>query len=47
MAFFYHSGEEIKPGDRVSLHGEPAEIEFVADPCTIQLTGMSRNSEEA
>jgi hypothetical protein len=31
VPFFYQSGEEIKKGDRVLLHGEPAEIEFVAD----------------
>ncbi|HTD42776.1 MAG TPA: hypothetical protein VK687_01295 [Bryobacteraceae bacterium] len=32
MPFFYRSGEQVKPGDRVRLHGEPGEIEFVADP---------------
>ena len=32
MPFFYRSGEQIKRGDRVRLHGEPGEIEFVADP---------------
>jgi len=32
MPFFYPSGEEIKKGDRVLLHGEPGEVEFVADP---------------
>ena len=32
MAFVYHSGEKIESGDRVILHGEPGEIEFVADP---------------
>ena len=32
MPFFYQSGEQIKRGDRVRLHGEPGEIEFVADP---------------
>lgn len=31
MTFFYQSGEEIKKGDRVTYHGEPAEIEFVAE----------------
>jgi len=30
--FTYISGEEIKKGDRVMFHGEPGEIEFVADP---------------
>jgi hypothetical protein len=34
MAFFYQSGEEIRKGDRVLLHGEPGEIEFVADAAT-------------
>jgi hypothetical protein len=28
----YVTGEEIKKGDRVLLHGEPGEIELVADP---------------
>jgi hypothetical protein len=29
----YRSGEEIRKGDRVLFHGNPAEIEFVAsDP---------------
>ena len=32
MPFYNQSGEQIKRGDRVRLHGEPAEIEFVADP---------------
>jgi hypothetical protein len=32
MTFFYSSGEEIRKGDRVLLHGEPGEIELVADP---------------
>ena len=32
MPFFYSSGEEIRKGDRVLLHGEQGEIEFVADP---------------
>jgi hypothetical protein len=32
MPFFYSSGEEIRKGDRVLLHGEPSEIELVADP---------------
>jgi hypothetical protein len=26
----YRSGEEIRKGDKVLFHGEPAEIEFVA-----------------
>jgi len=32
VRLFYQSGEQIKPGDQVRLHGEPGEIEFVADP---------------
>lgn len=28
----YQSGEEIKKGDRVLFHGEPGQIELVADP---------------
>ena len=32
MPFNYQSGEEIKQGDRVILHGEDGEVEFVADP---------------
>jgi hypothetical protein len=32
VPFFYQSGEEIKPGDRVLIHGEAGEIEVVADP---------------
>ena len=31
MTFLYVSGEEIRTGDRVLLHGEPGEIEVVAD----------------
>ena len=27
----YQSGEEIRKSDRVLFHGEPGEIEFVAD----------------
>ena len=27
----YQSGEEIRKGDRVLFHGEPGEIEFVAE----------------
>jgi hypothetical protein len=34
MPLFYQSGEEIKKGDRVIFHGEPGEIEFVADPAS-------------
>jgi hypothetical protein len=32
MPFFYSSGEEIRPGDRVLIHGEAGDIEFIADP---------------
>lgn len=32
MAFFYWSGEEVKTGDRIRLHGEPGHVETVADP---------------
>jgi hypothetical protein len=32
MPFFYRSGEEIRKGDRILLHGEPSEIEFIVDP---------------
>lgn len=32
MSFYYSSGEEIKTGDRVLLHGEAGYIEVVADP---------------
>jgi hypothetical protein len=31
VPFRYQSGEEIRKGDRVLFHGEPGEIEFVAD----------------
>jgi len=31
VPFFYTSGEQIKKGDRITYHGEPGEIEFVAD----------------
>jgi hypothetical protein len=31
MPFFYQSGEQIKEGDRVSLHGEEAVVESVHD----------------
>jgi hypothetical protein len=32
MPFVYQTGEEIRKGDHVLFHGEPGEIEFVADP---------------
>jgi hypothetical protein len=32
MALRYQSGEEIRKGDQVLWHGDPGEIEFVADP---------------
>ena len=34
VPFYYQSGEEIKPCDRLLLHGEAGQIEFVADPAT-------------
>jgi hypothetical protein len=34
MPLKYQSGEEIKKGDRLHFHGEPAEIEFVVDVLT-------------
>jgi hypothetical protein len=32
LALKYLSGQEIRKGDRVLYHGEPGEIELVADP---------------
>ena len=32
MPLFYITGEEIKMGDQVVLHGSPGEVELVADP---------------
>src|SRR5580704_11493171 len=32
MPFFYSSGEQIRKGDRVLVHGEAGEVEFIADP---------------
>jgi hypothetical protein len=34
MPFFYQSGQEIRPDDRVLIiiHGETGEMEFSADP---------------
>jgi hypothetical protein len=38
MVLRYHSGEEIRQGDRVLYHREPAQIEFVAiDPDNSEL----------
>ena len=34
MTLQYRSGEEIKKGDHVLFHGEPAEIEFVVNELT-------------
>ncbi len=31
MPFFHQSGEEVKKGHRVTYHGEPGLIEFVAE----------------
>ena len=32
MALRYETGEEIRKGDRVLFHGNPGQIELVADP---------------
>jgi len=32
LPFVYQTGQEIRKGDPVIFHGEPGEIEFVADP---------------
>lgn len=32
MPLSYMTGEEVKKGDRVLFHGEPGQIELVADP---------------
>jgi hypothetical protein len=32
MPFIYSSGQEVRPGDRVLIHSEAGEIEFIADP---------------
>jgi len=32
MPLFYASGEEIRPGDRVTYDGIESEVEFLADP---------------
>ena len=37
MSLMYISGAEIRAGDRILYHGEPAQVEFVAqrgDPAT-------------
>jgi len=31
MSFFYQSGQEVRAADKVTYHGEPGEIEFVAE----------------
>jgi hypothetical protein len=31
MPLTYRSGEDVRAGDRVSYHGEPGLVEFVAD----------------
>jgi hypothetical protein len=38
MTLNYSSGEEIKKGDHVLFHGEPAEVEFVVDQLTEDAT---------
>jgi hypothetical protein len=45
MKFKYKSGEEIKKGDRVLLHGKPGEVEFVVEELTGDL-GMDWYMEE-
>src|SRR5689334_1084634 len=42
MPFFYQSGQEIRPGDRVLIHGETGEIEFIADPAEISYASGGR-----
>ena len=37
MPTFYSSGEEVRKGDRVLVHGEAGEIEFIADPAMMGL----------
>jgi hypothetical protein len=37
MALTYVTGEEIRKGDRVLFHGEPGEIELVADAAIANL----------
>ena len=37
MSLTYTTGEEIRKGDRVLFHGEPGEIELVADPVVSDL----------
>jgi hypothetical protein len=32
MPLKYQSGDEIRKGDRILLHGESGHVEFVADP---------------
>jgi hypothetical protein len=32
VLFKYQTGEQIKKGDKVLFHGEPGEIELVAEP---------------
>ena len=32
MPFFYSSGKNVRPGDRVLILGEAGEIEFIVDP---------------
>jgi hypothetical protein len=42
MGFTYQSGEEIKTGDQVRLHGEPGEVELVADPLNTSLSDADK-----
>ena len=40
MSFFYSSGEEIRPGDHVLIHGEPARSNSLPIRLKILMTGM-------
>jgi hypothetical protein len=34
MRFFYQSGEEVRPGDKIVYAGSPGHVEFVVDAPT-------------
>jgi hypothetical protein len=34
MPFFYRSGEEVRPGDKIVYGGSPGHVEFVVDTLT-------------
>ena len=42
MGFTYRSGEDVRPGDRVLVHGEPGEVELIADPLNTSLSDADR-----